>query len=96
MRAAHVGDRAFAIVRDETGDHLVTACGLPRTITNWTLSDFCDNRRDAVDETEFRQAVEEWAIHTRQLEELEFGFVIDAGRDQLYTGPSSFIGWNKP
>ncbi|WP_244598424.1 hypothetical protein [Rhizobium tubonense] len=26
----------------------------------------------------------------------EFAFVIDEGRDQLYTGPSSFIGWSKP
>ncbi|MEX2697061.1 DUF7007 domain-containing protein [Rhizobium mongolense] len=67
MLVARVGDQVFAMRPHEGGFHLVKAWGLTGTIDDWTVADFHDNRRDPVDEAEFRRTVEEWADHQRQL-----------------------------
>lgn len=59
MLVARVGDQVFAMRPHESGFHLVRACGLTGTMDDWTVADFHDNRRDPVDETEFRRTVEE-------------------------------------
>ncbi|WP_221969486.1 DUF7007 domain-containing protein [Rhizobium laguerreae] len=67
MLAAKVGNQAFAMLPHATGFHIGKAWGLPGAIAEWTAADFHHGTSSPVDEAGFRQVVEEWAGHQRQL-----------------------------
>lgn len=67
MFVAKVGDQAFAMYPHEESFHLAKAWGLAGPIEGWTKADFYDTKRNPIDEAAFRQTVEEWAEHQRQL-----------------------------
>jgi hypothetical protein len=67
MLAARVGNQAFAMMPTDNGHHIAKAWGLPGTIEDWTAADFYGGGHRPVDEAGFRESVEEWVSHQRQL-----------------------------
>ncbi|WP_246617932.1 hypothetical protein [Rhizobium populisoli] len=65
--AARVGEQAFVMIPQEAGHHLAKAWGLRGPIEDWVAADFQNGRSDPFDEQRFREVVEEWAVHRRQL-----------------------------
>lgn len=68
---ARFGDQAFAMAPHEDGHQLVKAWGLRGDIEDWCSADFHDTRNAPVDEQSFRELVEQWASHCRQLNDLD-------------------------
>ncbi|WP_245443559.1 DUF7007 domain-containing protein [Rhizobium phaseoli] len=67
MLAARVGNQAFAMMPTDNAHRLAKAWGLSGTIEDWTAADFYGGGHRPVDEAGFRESVEQWASHQRQL-----------------------------
>ena len=80
------------MVPTDNGYHLVKAWGLKGAIEDWTVADFYSGRDTAIDEAGFREAVDEWISHKRQLAALDRHSIV-ARRSTRWGTPQHSVGY---